>query len=165
MSSSNAEEITYDNGVVCSQHTPRAGGIFDVAGDLFQNRFVIDTPIDGFGKPSIYLSLLRQICSNGAIAHAPAVRSELSLGRGEDGSGEEVGEEAGHPLSLAGLLPPVAKERHVDAHEPVLPGLSVSFSLFAAPGTTRRPAGLESSSFPDCVEWLQQELTQSRYKG
>jgi hypothetical protein len=80
----NAEEISYNNGVVRSRHAPRMGGLFDIAGDQFQNKFVIDTPVDGYGRPNIYLSLLRQVCSNGAIAHSPAFRSELSLGRGED---------------------------------------------------------------------------------
>src|SRR5205085_2266357 len=53
------------------------------AGDAFQNKFVIDTPIDGYGRPVVYLSLLRQVCSNGAVAHTPVFRSELALGRGE----------------------------------------------------------------------------------
>ena len=61
------------------------GGDFQVAGDSFQNKFVIDTPIDGFGRPSVYLSLLRLICSNGAVGYSPAFRSELSVGKGDDG--------------------------------------------------------------------------------
>ncbi len=66
-----AETITYSNGVVRSVHTPRAGDTFAIAGDAFQNKYVIDTPIDGFGRPQVYLSLLRLICSNGAIAYTP----------------------------------------------------------------------------------------------
>jgi hypothetical protein len=79
------DKITYHNGAIRSQHSPRMGGTFQVAGDGFQNRFVIETPIDGFGRPSVYLSLLRLICSNGAIGYTPAFRSELSVGKGEDG--------------------------------------------------------------------------------
>jgi hypothetical protein len=78
-------EIEYANGVVSSRHAPRLSGTFEVAGDGFQNKFVLDTPIDGFGRPSVYLSLLRLICSNGAVGYGPAFRSELSVGKGEDG--------------------------------------------------------------------------------
>ncbi len=79
------QEVTYSKGVVSSQHSPRLDVPFQVAGDGFQNRFVLDTPIDGFGRPSVYLSLLRLRCSNGAIGYTPAFRSELSVGKGDDG--------------------------------------------------------------------------------
>lgn len=76
--------ISYDTGVVRSIHTPRNVGDFGVAGDVFSNRFVMDTPIDGYGKPSIYLMLLRLVCTNGAIGYSRMFRSDLSLGKGED---------------------------------------------------------------------------------
>lgn len=80
-----AQEIQYSNGVVRSRHAPRFSGTFKVAGDGFQNKFVLETPIDGFGRPSVYLSLLRLVCSNGAVGYSRAFRSELSVGRGDDG--------------------------------------------------------------------------------
>lgn len=80
-----AEEVTYSNGIVRSTHSPRHGGTFAVAGDDFQNKYVIDTPIDGFGRPSIYLSLLRMVCTNGAVGYGKAFRSELNVGRADDG--------------------------------------------------------------------------------
>lgn len=80
-----AGDIKYSNGVVSSRHAPRLGGTFQVAGDGFENRFVLDTPIDGFGRPSVYLSLLRLVCSNGAVGYSPVFRSELGVGKGEDG--------------------------------------------------------------------------------
>ncbi len=80
-----AEEITYSRGVVTSRHSPRTSGTFQVAGDGFKNKFILDTPIDGYGKPSVYLSLLRLICSNGAIGYSPAFRSEMNVGKGDDG--------------------------------------------------------------------------------
>ena len=79
------QNLTYANGVVSSRHSPRLDATFDVGGDGFQNRFILDTPIDGFGKPSVYLSLMRLICSNGAVAYSPTFRSELSVGKGGDG--------------------------------------------------------------------------------
>lgn len=74
------DNITYSGGVVKSQHDPRGGAGFDIAGDRFRNKFALDTPIDGYGGPSIYLMLLRLVCSNGAIAMAPAFRQQVSLG-------------------------------------------------------------------------------------
>ncbi len=80
------EEHSYSNGIVRSTHAPRHDSPFSIAGDDFRSKFVIDTPIDGFGRPAIYLSLLRQICANGAIAFTPAFRSELSTGKGVQGA-------------------------------------------------------------------------------
>ena len=75
--------ISYANGVVSSTHIPKSGDLtFKISGDSFQNRFVLDTPIDGYGRPNIYLSLLRQVCSNGAVGYAKAFKSEI--GGGED---------------------------------------------------------------------------------
>jgi hypothetical protein len=68
-----------------SSHVPRAGAnAFQISGDAFSNRFIMSTPIDGYGLPSIYVSLLRQICSNGMVGYAKTFRSSLALGRGDD---------------------------------------------------------------------------------
>ena len=76
------DNVTYDKGVITSYHVPRSGeGEFQIGGDAFQHRFVMDTPIDGFGQPKIYLSLLRMICTNGAIGYSPTFRSELPIGK------------------------------------------------------------------------------------
>ena len=78
-------QLSYCDGVVQSTHSPRVGGnTFDISGDKFSNRFVMSSPIDGYGQPNIYLSLLRQVCSNGMIGYARAFRSSLSLGTGDD---------------------------------------------------------------------------------
>jgi hypothetical protein len=78
-------DVRYSDGIVRSRHAPRWSDTFHIGGDGFQNKFVLDTPIDGFGRPSVYLSLLRLVCSNGAVGYSPAFRSELSVGRGDDG--------------------------------------------------------------------------------
>lgn len=77
-------KLEYSNGVIRSKHIPRVAIPFEICGDTFENRFVLDTPIDGFGRPQIYVSLLRLICSNGAIGYAPAFRSEISFGKKND---------------------------------------------------------------------------------
>jgi hypothetical protein len=80
-----AGDVRYAEGVVSSRHAPRLNPTFQVGGDGFQNKYILETPVDGFGKPSVYLSLLRLVCSNGAVGYSPAFRSELSVGRGEGG--------------------------------------------------------------------------------
>lgn len=76
-------KVQYSEGIVRSPHTPSVPFKFNVGGDNFASQYVIDSPIDGYGKPEIYLSMLREICSNGMVAEAPAFRSEISLGKGE----------------------------------------------------------------------------------
>jgi hypothetical protein len=77
-----AKSREYHDGVVRSYHNPRHSSPFTISGDGFEAQYVIETPIDGFGRPAVYLAMLRQICSNGAIAMTPAFRSEINLGRG-----------------------------------------------------------------------------------
>ncbi|MGH9917733.1 MAG: DUF932 domain-containing protein, partial [Nitrososphaerales archaeon] len=73
--------VEYDQGVVTSTYTPISGEHqFKIGPDDFANRYMLETPMDGYGKPSIYLSFLRQVCLNGAVAYAPAFRSEINVG-------------------------------------------------------------------------------------
>lgn len=77
--------IRYSKGIVSSRHAPmRNAGEFKIGGDKFSNRFEIHTPIDGYGQPNIYLSLLRWVCSNGAVGFANSFKTALSLGQGSD---------------------------------------------------------------------------------
>jgi hypothetical protein len=78
------EQITYNEGLIVSRHALKHKSDFKIAGDTFENRYCLETPIDGFGRPSIYLSLMRLLCSNGAIGYSPTFRSEVSLGKGKD---------------------------------------------------------------------------------
>src|SRR5262249_9143005 len=79
------EGCRYSNGVVRSEHAPRLNPVFRVGGDGFRNKYVVDTPIDGYGRPSVYLSLLRLVCSNGAVGYPRAFRGELAVGKGDGG--------------------------------------------------------------------------------
>jgi hypothetical protein len=75
-------DVSYDSGIVTSTHAPRSGDCtFAIGADQFQHRFVMETPIDGFSHPKLYLSFLRLICSNGAIGYSQAFRSDISLGK------------------------------------------------------------------------------------
>jgi hypothetical protein len=75
-------DVHYDAGIVTSTHAPRSGDrTFAIGADQFQHRFVMETPIDGFSHPKLYLSFLRLICANGAIGYSQAFRSDISLGK------------------------------------------------------------------------------------
>lgn len=72
----------YHEGFITSTHAPRSGEFqYKIGPDEFKNQYVIKTPIDGFGEPQIYLSLLRLICSNGAVGYTPVFRSEVRTGK------------------------------------------------------------------------------------
>lgn len=79
------EGVRYHNGVVVSTHTPRIGqSEFKICGDAYSNKYELHCPVDGYGGPEVYLSLLRWICSNGAVAFAKAFKTSLVLGSGAD---------------------------------------------------------------------------------
>lgn len=78
-------KISYADGIITSTHDPRSGGgDVVIGGDKFKNKFVLHSPIDGYGNPNIYLSLLRLLCSNGMVGYAKAFQSSLALGSGSD---------------------------------------------------------------------------------
>lgn len=83
---SNPDSISYNNGTISSLHRPRIGRDIEIGGDAFKNRFTLDTPIDGYGNPSIYLALLRMACTNLSVAMSPTFRSSVPVGKNEDQS-------------------------------------------------------------------------------
>lgn len=75
-------DAKYQEGIVATTHSPPSGErTIEIGGDHFRHRFVLETPVDGFGHPRIYLSFLRLICENGAVGYSRAFRSEISLGK------------------------------------------------------------------------------------
>ncbi len=77
-----AIEREYADGIITSQHIPRLGDRpFSIRGDRFAHRLVLETPVDGFSHPKIFLSFLRQVCSNGMVGYGRAFRSDISLGQ------------------------------------------------------------------------------------
>ena len=76
------EDISYVDGVVTSMHQPRGGSrSLQIGGDEFRDRFCLETPIDGYGHPRLFLSMLRTVCSNGMIGYARAFRSDIPVGK------------------------------------------------------------------------------------
>lgn len=75
-------DLEYTDGVVSSTHLPRSGASrFAIGGDEFEHRFLMETPVDGFGHPKIHLSFLRLVCTNGMVGYSKAFRSDISLGK------------------------------------------------------------------------------------
>lgn len=81
------EKPEYADGIIRSTHTPQHMDDLQIAGDGFSHRYVMETPIDGFGKPLIYLTLLRQVCTNDMIGYARIFRTEINIGRTSEGIG------------------------------------------------------------------------------
>lgn len=73
--------VSYNEGIIVAEHQPQFVENFRVGADTFAPRYVTETPVDGFGEPITYLSLMRQICTNGAIGYAAAFRSRVNLGK------------------------------------------------------------------------------------
>lgn len=74
----------YSEGMVRSVHNTIVPFATKIKDDVFHTQFVVDTPIDGFGKPAIYVSLLREICTNGAVAQQNKFRTDIAVGKGKD---------------------------------------------------------------------------------
>ena len=70
--------VSYENGIWSADlHLDE---VFEVqkSGDYFR-RFKICYPVDGVGMPCIYLSMLRQVCSNGSTARVAEFRTDIEI--------------------------------------------------------------------------------------
>ncbi|NNE01236.1 MAG: DUF932 domain-containing protein [Pirellulaceae bacterium] len=78
-------DVTYRDGLVTSIHAPRGGTReFKIGGDQFRDRFCLETPVDGYGHPKLFLSMLRMVCSNGMVGYTKAFRSDIPVGKHMD---------------------------------------------------------------------------------
>ncbi len=74
--------FAYEEGKVLSRHAPNSD--FErlpqfFGGEEHQMKFFLDCPVDGYGAPSIYLGLIRAICTNGLVAMTAEFRKSLNL--------------------------------------------------------------------------------------
>ena len=80
-----AIRVQYGDGVLRTTHLPQSRRRRAAIGaDDFEDRLVLECPVDGFGNPRLYLSLLRLVCTNGMIGYSPAFRTEIPAGRDLD---------------------------------------------------------------------------------
>ncbi|TWU20568.1 hypothetical protein Pla52o_44460 [Novipirellula galeiformis] len=76
------QDVRYHEGLVISTHEPRGGSrSLQIGGDQFHDRFCLETPVDGYGHPRLFLSMLRLVCQNGMIGYAKAFRSDIPVGK------------------------------------------------------------------------------------
>jgi len=76
----NLVDVEYGEGVVTTTHKLDEADC-KIGGEVFKHTYTFEIPMDGFGLPSVYLSMIRQICTNGMIGYAPAFRTDISLGK------------------------------------------------------------------------------------
>lgn len=75
-------DVTYRDGLLTSFHAPRGGSRqIQIGGDQFRDRFCMETPVDGYGHPRLFLSMMRMVCSNGMIGYSRAFRSDIPVGK------------------------------------------------------------------------------------
>lgn len=60
---------------------------FKIGGDGFRTQFTMNMPVDGYGLPASYLTLLRLVCTNGMVGMTKAFRTSFQLGGGEAPTG------------------------------------------------------------------------------
>lgn len=74
-----AKEIGYNNGEVTAMFDCPYPLQFSMGDSDFQTKFKMVIPIDGFGLPCSYLSMMRMVCSNGMVAEATGFRTQFQL--------------------------------------------------------------------------------------
>ena len=73
--------INYNEGIMTGHFVPKSGeAVFNIGPDEFRNRYAMDVPVDGYGKPSNFLELVRLICGNGAVGYNSAFRQTINVG-------------------------------------------------------------------------------------
>jgi hypothetical protein len=81
LSQYDSSDLTYCDGMISSRHAPPSGeGTVKIGPDDFKYAFVMETPLDGYGEPNVYLSMLRVLCANGIIGYSKSFRSSIELG-------------------------------------------------------------------------------------
>jgi len=81
-------DVQYEEGVISATFDCPFQVPYNIAGEDYKTQFVLQMPIDGYGMPLSYLTLLRLICENGLIGMAKAFKTSFQLGRGENNIGQ-----------------------------------------------------------------------------
>jgi hypothetical protein len=72
---------TYHNGIVTTVHSMLKEAPWEINGELFYQAFTLETPVDGYGLPAIYLSLVRDSNQTLLTADSKTFKSEVQLGK------------------------------------------------------------------------------------
>lgn len=72
------QKIQYSKGIWEAEF--QLEGTFHVANDSeYARKIWVHYPVDGISMPCIYLSVLRKVCSNGAVALVPGFRTDIEI--------------------------------------------------------------------------------------
>lgn len=82
--SQGAVDVRYENGRVQGFISPDGDKQLKIGPDDFKMRNLVSIPVDGYGLPSITVSLLRLICMNGMVGLDNAFSSDIKLGGGKN---------------------------------------------------------------------------------
>ena len=63
---------------------------WEINGDIFSQAFTVEIPIDGFGKPACYLSLVRESSQSFLTPISKAFKSEIQIGGNKDEKSEII---------------------------------------------------------------------------
>jgi hypothetical protein len=74
------KQAEYHSGKVTSRHVPRINASFKIGDDEHRARLMLECPIDGYGKPSVWLGMLRVVCLNGVVALSKTFHSGINIG-------------------------------------------------------------------------------------
>lgn len=80
-SEANPYETQYAHGVVYSRHKLRRPIEFDIGGDIFKACFSLETPLDGYGRPSIFVSMTRVASNTTFVAYHKLFKTGIILGK------------------------------------------------------------------------------------
>lgn len=73
------EDFRYSDGIITSVHDCTGScPVLKVVDEDFRPRIYVETPIDGYGHPNVYLGMLREVCVNGIVAMSTAFRTEVN---------------------------------------------------------------------------------------
>jgi hypothetical protein len=82
----NPSSISYFEGVLSAVFEPKkSGGTTSIVKEDYVKKFLLEISIDGFSQPKISPMLIRQICTNGAVAEGPMFSSNIILGKQDHG--------------------------------------------------------------------------------
>ena len=75
------KSVQYADGIVYSCHNLRRKVDFEIGKDVFSGCVYLETPLDGYGKPLMFVSLIREVCDNLYIARNKTFRTSVILGK------------------------------------------------------------------------------------
>ena len=77
----NTKQLYFKNGIVHSVHQSKDPiANFAIGADDYQGYYEISTPVDGHGKPEVFIGTERLFCTNGMTIRNKAFRSEFKIG-------------------------------------------------------------------------------------